>query len=495
MELLNKTGKTILDYRRTYMMNVEDIVRDRIKNGVYELYKNGQIQEKLFRILLDENVDEADVYSYLLSKREYTKSSAELTAEFNVVRQKVNERLVEIGFTKNVTTQNSINTNRIHIIKQYDIPRLLLERYFGVSASEIIPLMKRRGFMDKYCVLRLFTVFQEIYSGLSIPEHIDHSYSKIYYNNNIKSFSIDYHYIVNINYIQNTERLNALMVKIKELDAVVEKLFEEKVDYCYIRDEYNNTAMKELQAKVEEIFIPIRTGKRSQDIRKPELIVEEALGEDLNTKADVERPTESPTKITEQKACDEESHNKNCKDGLMSDKSDVANYTIKPDTEKKDNVPASQSDATPGRSTYDKQRLDTPSNNTSANKPVDQQRQGNKKDFQRDNKHQKGSFKNSQKHQGKPNNCANDTGPSEAKTVKESEPKDNPPLNQDQTKQSTQPKPTEHTPQKPQQSDIDNKTPYDADDDDVILLDNKPSFETKKPSTPFFLSDDDKDLL
>ena len=300
MEILNKNGMILMDYRREFKRHYADSVDEALKDAILTLYKEGQIPEKLFRIILDDNIDDSVVYTYLLSRREFTKSSMELNSEFNEVRERVNDYLIKINFVKNVCTKNSVNTNRIYVIKQYDIPKELLLSYFGLTPSEIIPLMKRKGFMDKFCVLRLSQAFKEIYTELRVPEHIDHGYSLIYYNKLIQGFSIDYKYMVNVNYINDEERLCDLMDKIKKLDEVVERKFESKMSYSYFQQLDKKMSASELAAEIDKIVIPVRSGKRNQDIRKPELIVEEAE----NVEVKEEKPIEAPvaTIVEEPKA-------------------------------------------------------------------------------------------------------------------------------------------------------------------------------------------------
>ena len=297
MEILNKNGMILMDYRREFKRHYADSVDEALKDAILTLYKEGQIPEKLFRIILDDNIDDSVVYTYLLSRREFTKSSMELNSEFNEVRERVNDYLIKINFVKNVCTKNSVNTNRIYVIKQYDIPKELLLSYFGLTPSEIIPLMKRKGFMDKFCVLRLSQAFKEIYSELRVPEHIDHGYSLIYYNKLIQGFSIDYKYMVNVNYINDEERLSDLMDKIKKLDEVVERKFESKMSYSYFQQLDKKMSSTELAAEIDKIVIPVRSGKRSQDIRKPELIVEEVENEvSQQEEKPVSKPVEAPVK-------------------------------------------------------------------------------------------------------------------------------------------------------------------------------------------------------
>lgn len=331
-----------MDYRREYKRHCAESIDKALKEAVYEMYKDGSIPEKLFRILLDESIDDGDVYSYLVSKREFTKSSMELNSEFNQVRQKVNSYLIKIGFTNNICTKNSINTNRIYVIHQYDIQKDFLLKYFGLTPTELIPLMRRKGFMDKFCVLRLLQVFKEIYASLRVPEHIDHGYDKVFYNNSTQCFSIDYKYKVNINYIMDDDRMADTMDRIKKLDAIVEKQFEQKMSYAYFKDAYRDLQSKEIRAEIEEIVIPIRNGRRFMDIRRPELIVEEvAESEGLKLdrgKEDQGSNNQSQTISTQISVSNESSQIHSDKKQAEQDYKPVPNMS-----QKKESVPAANS--------------------------------------------------------------------------------------------------------------------------------------------------------
>ena len=275
MELLNKNGLELMNARRRFLRHYANDIDNIVKEYIYSLYKEGRIPEKLFRILLDEKVDDAEVYAYLVSRREFTKSSVELNSEFDITRAKVNEKLIDIGFTRNVRTENSPTTNRIYIIKQYDVPKDFLLSYFGLTPIEIIPLMRRKGFMDKFCVLRLLQVFKEIYTELEIPDHVDHQFSKVYYNNALQGFSLDYKYMVNLNYLRDPARLADVVIKIKNADLIVEKGFKQKMSSLSLSALMESMNSPELQADLEKIEIPTRTGRRFNDIRVPYIETEE----------------------------------------------------------------------------------------------------------------------------------------------------------------------------------------------------------------------------
>lgn len=532
MEILNKNGMILMDYRREFKRHYADSVDEALKDAILTLYKEGQIPEKLFRIILDDNVDDSVVYTYLLSRREFTKSSMELNSEFNEVREKVNEYLIKINFVDNVCTKNSINTNRIYVIKQYDIPKELLLSYFGLTPSEIIPLMRRKGFMDKFCVLRLSQAFKEIYSELKVPEHIDHGYSLIYYNKLIQGFSIDYKYMVNINYINDEEHLSDVLDKIKVLDAEVEEKFKTKVSYSYFQELGKKMSGAELQMEIEKIVIPVRSGKRSQDIRRPEFVIEDAVESKVEEPIVVESVVEKkdePKVAAPVFVVDEEDDMLDEESTSQPQKKEQANNSApqkpvekpvvnkpteqktqeqpkqpqKQEQKKPDNQPKKQEQGKPQQQNQPKPEQKKPDNQPKQNQQ-NQQKQNQPKQDKSQNQSQKPQQQNQPKQeQKKPDN-----------QPKREEPKkvDDKPIEKIEEKPKQEQKPEQKKPeQKPQQQNQpkpEQKKPVVDDDDDDDLFgekpvakpeekkDNKKPSESPKAGKPVLIIDDsDLDMI
>lgn len=286
MDILNKNGQILLDYRTEFKRHYAESVDEALKNAVYLLYKENRINEKLFRMILDEDTDDLEIYTYLLTQKDFTKSPAELNYEYDKIRQKVNDYLISIGMVSNVSTKNDLNQNKIIILRQFDVSKEILLQYFGLTATEIIPLMKRRGFMDKFCVLRLNQIFKEIYSELRMPEHIDQGYSLVYYNKEVQGFSIDYKYAVNVNYLADETHLKEVLNKIRDLDRLCEKKFQNKMNFMYFASQGSPSKKKappELKfpepsktvSPVTPIPPPAKTTR--EDIRSPEIIVDNVI--------------------------------------------------------------------------------------------------------------------------------------------------------------------------------------------------------------------------
>lgn len=242
MERLNKSGRTLLEYRSEFKKHYSDSIDESLKEAVNILYNEKKIDEKIFRNILNENISDDDFEIMLSKRKEFTKNTSELNYEFDLVRKKINEYMIDIGFTTSMNTKNSLDINKIIIIHQFDLNRNYIMSSFGVNQTEIIPLMKRRGFVEKFAVLRLNQVLKEIYGEMKMPEDIDHGYSLVYYNKKTQSFSIDYKFYINVDVASDEKRMKELINKIRELDKVIDKKFHTKLGNSYFNEPKNNTS-------------------------------------------------------------------------------------------------------------------------------------------------------------------------------------------------------------------------------------------------------------
>lgn len=242
MEKLNKSGRALLEYRSEFRKHYSDSIDESLKEAISTIYQEKKIDEKIFRNIFNEDITDEDFEIMLSKRKEFTKNTTELNYEFDLVRKKINEYMIEIGFTNSMNTKNSLDINKIIIIHQFDLNRNYIMSSFGVNQTEIIPLMKRRGFVEKFAVLRLNQVLKEIYGEVKMPEDVDHGYSLVYYNKKTLSFSIDYKFYVNVDIMADEKRMKDIVNKIKELDRIIDKKFHSKLGNEYFEEPKNNAS-------------------------------------------------------------------------------------------------------------------------------------------------------------------------------------------------------------------------------------------------------------
>lgn len=277
MERLNKSGRALLEYRSEFRKHYSDSIDESLKEAINILYNEKKIDEKIFRNIYNENISDDDFEIMLSKRKEFTKNTNELNYEFDLIRKKINEYMIEIGFTNSMNTKNSLDINKIIIIHQFDLNRNYIMSSFGVNQTEIVPLMKRRGFVEKFAVLRLNQVLKEIYGEMKMPEDIDHGYSLVYYNKKTQSFSIDYKFYINVDVAADEKRMKELINKIKELDKIIDRKFHNKLGNSYFNEPQNNTKA----LKIENSQKPV---SKQTPIQPAKNVVEKAQKNNKNEK-------------------------------------------------------------------------------------------------------------------------------------------------------------------------------------------------------------------
>lgn len=228
MDRINKTGKLLIDYKREYMKHYSPIVDLSLETSVNNLVEKKTCDENIAAQILDDNVPLKNFEIAVMSHREFLKTLKELAEEFDKLRGLVNLALAKQGFTRFVETENNIENDSITIIKQYSITPEFIKVYFGLTEDEMPAVMKKRGFAEKFAVLRLSKIFKEIVSEIKVENTgFSQGFSKVYYNQSIDGFSVDYRYHINVNTITE-ESIGSIVKKIQDLDRVVEKKFNIK---------------------------------------------------------------------------------------------------------------------------------------------------------------------------------------------------------------------------------------------------------------------------
>lgn len=321
---INEKGMLLIDYKTEYMKHHSPVVDKALLIALETFLEKKELDEETFDLIKDDNVNIETLRNHLLLKKEYSKSPKELFKEFEKVRARVNAYLKEIGFINCVETESNVEASRITVMRQYNLPKEFLMEYFGVNEEDMIQLMKKRGFMEKFAVLRMNKVFKEIYNEMKEEQYITHGFSLVYFNRAITGFSVDYKYHLNVDFIANEENMKMVLKKIKEVDRIVEKKYNKKMSinlYEHLHDKVYPE--KPDGQEILSDYIP-QNKKKEQLVEKEPVIIEEKTAtkkEETNMENIVEineparENTEEVSKPIEEKTIQEiiekkEKHNK-----------------------------------------------------------------------------------------------------------------------------------------------------------------------------------------
>lgn len=232
MDRINNTGKMLIDYKKELMKHYSVLVDESLKTSLNVLQEKKVLDERTIDAIINDSISLSEFETFVMSKREYLKSTKELISEFEKIRQIVNESLIKNSFTNFVDTESNIDNDTITILRQYSITPEFIKLFFGIADEEMEIIMKKRGFAEKFAVLRISKVFKEILSEMRVETEYSQGFSKVYYNASIEGFSVDYRYHINVNSI-TSENIDNKIKKIRDADRVVERKFAKKTGLSF----------------------------------------------------------------------------------------------------------------------------------------------------------------------------------------------------------------------------------------------------------------------
>lgn len=249
MNRINAQGLNLIEYKKELNRNYSLLVKNALILALNKLVEEKKLDEETLQKIQDTAIDIQTFSRYLLSRKEYTKNTKELLAEFEKVRYEINAYLIKIGFVDNVSTESLIDKNIIAVLKTYNLPQDFILNYFGIKENQLEQLMKKKGFIEKFAVLRMTKVCKEICLEAPQDRYITQAQSLVYFNKETQSFSIDYRYNLNVDYIAQPHNAPVTLDKIKEIDETVEKLFLSKmgIDQYIIEPELKTSLQDEKQ--------------------------------------------------------------------------------------------------------------------------------------------------------------------------------------------------------------------------------------------------------
>lgn len=276
MDRINKIGKALLNYKGEYSNHYSPIVDEALIISLENKLDKKMLSQETFDLIINDSVTYEELRKFILNKKEYLKTYKELFEEFEKVRELVNKTLHKLNFIDFIETESNVENNQITILKQYTLNEEYIKVFFGLEDKDMPQIMKKKGFAEKFAVLRLTKILKEILSEMRTDSEYSQGCSKVYYNSDCNGFSIDYKYRINVDSI-NEENVEDKIKKIRDTDKVVERKFLTKTSIKFY-------TLKPLESKVSN-SIKIEPDKDSiinQNVPKNKLKDTEITKEELD---------------------------------------------------------------------------------------------------------------------------------------------------------------------------------------------------------------------
>lgn len=245
MDRINKIGRALINYKTEYCKHYSPIVDESLMIALESQLDKKLLDQEIFDMIINDSYPLDDFEKFIGNKREYAKSQKDLLEEFEKVRAIVNESLTNQNFVDFIETESNIEINKISILRQYTISEEFIKMYFGLEDEDLAQIMKKKGFAEKFAVLRLTKIFKEIYSEMRPETEFQQGFSRVYYNPDVNGFSVDYKYHISVDFITK-ENIDGKIKKIKDTDKVVERKFLKKSGISFYNVKTNNNTNETL---------------------------------------------------------------------------------------------------------------------------------------------------------------------------------------------------------------------------------------------------------
>lgn len=207
--------------------------------------------------ILAETEGDSQLKELLESDSRFRKGPRQLYKDFEKIREELDKELRNTGLTEFFESESSVSENKITVLRQYSLKKEFILEYFGLSEIDLIQLMKKRGFAEKFAVLRLNLIFDEILSEIKQDAEIMQGHSLVYYNPDITGFSIDFKYHIKIADLETDNGIKRIAKKIFDMDKNVDMKFKRKtgIDFYTKKakrlEQQNNETIKQEEKKPE----------------------------------------------------------------------------------------------------------------------------------------------------------------------------------------------------------------------------------------------------
>lgn len=245
MNKFSQFGMEVMEHKKELLNPAySEIIRKALVSVTDQMQVTGLIDVDVHFALKDGSVNFDDFKELLLAKPGLSKTEEELFAEYEHVREAFDAKIRELPVFKSekhlapVTTESKVKDEQIHIISAFRIDDSFVGKYFGKEGAELEKLMKRKGFAERFIVLRYgammneFLMKQEGYSPnvgrAEVAPHVYVSASPVYIDPDEDVYYSEFMIYVDVEHME--EEANH-----EEILKIVEEMIQKINDYIRIR--------------------------------------------------------------------------------------------------------------------------------------------------------------------------------------------------------------------------------------------------------------------
>lgn len=213
MNKLNAQGMAAIEFRKEFLNhNYPEIVHSSIGMAIEQTFEKAVVDK-----IKDLSCSDKDFENFLLLEDSCRKTYEELLAEFDAIKEKL--RLDAID----VETFSDVQADYISVKKEFRLQEKFLREYFFIeSDAEFEKLMSRKGFVEKFAILRLKRIMYDFMEGLPADKVAQYSISNtpVFFNSEQHVYGIYMELQIDVDTLNTDEQIDDTR---SEVQAILDK--------------------------------------------------------------------------------------------------------------------------------------------------------------------------------------------------------------------------------------------------------------------------------
>lgn len=214
MNKFNALGMEVLSYKTEYLnKDYPQLVHNSIAVAIDN---KDNIPEKIKMSLKDMSLDYDKFKESLLTESTCLKTYEELMLEYEAIRDSVENKIKQNKEElKDIITFSKVENEEIEIKQEFVITESFIKDYFSIASdSEFEALMVRKGFIEKFAILRLTKIFDNFVNGLEKEQNFSISHSLTFFKSENNVYGIYMEYNIPIDNLEKDDMIDSICNKI-----------------------------------------------------------------------------------------------------------------------------------------------------------------------------------------------------------------------------------------------------------------------------------------
>lgn len=227
MNKFNDLGMEVLDYKSEYLKDYPKLVHNSI---AFAIDNKSEIEEDIKNHLKDMSLDIDNFRNYLLTQTSCLKTYEQLLSEYETIRKNLNSILIKNEIGQNLKTFSKVEEEKIQLIQEFVITEDFIKNYFTIeNEKEFEILMSRKGFIEKFAILRLTKILDDFLNSIEKDEDFLVKHTLVFFNSEKNVYGIHLEYTIPIDILEDNSKIETISVKISEIAEKADKNYKDRM--------------------------------------------------------------------------------------------------------------------------------------------------------------------------------------------------------------------------------------------------------------------------